>query len=219
MTFLISLAAILSFFYLFGFCDSPHTWTRSVVKTLSVAILALAAYLASGPAMLVLALTLCALGDLLLSRDPDPAFMAGVAAFASGHLAYVALFLSHPLATPEAVLNPNRLPIILILPALGLIMAAILWPRAGKLRGPVVVYIPVILSMGMAVLVLPALGPLALAAPAAALFILSDMALAIGMFVLQPGTRLYRITPYIVWSTYWLVQLGFFLAFAGLPWK
>ena len=219
MTILIPLAAILAFIYPLGFCDRPSSWTRSVVKTLSVATLALAAYLASGPALLVLALALCALGDVLLSRDTDTAFMAGVAAFASGHLAYVALFLAHPQAMPEAVLHPNRLPIILILPALGLIMAAILWPRAGKLRGPVMVYIPVILSMGLAVLVLPVLGALALAAPAAALFILSDMALAFGRFVLQPGTGLHRITPYIVWPTYWLAQLGFFLAFAGLPWK
>jgi len=45
------------------------------------------------------------------------------------------------------------------------------------------------------------------------------MALAFGMFALQPGTGLHRITPYIVWPAYWLAQLGFFLAFAWLPLK
>lgn len=213
------LAAALAGAYWLRFCTQSVSLTRSVVKTGAVVALALAAALAYGPIMLIVALLLCALGDYLLSRDGEAAFMSGVAAFAAGHIAYVVLFLTHHVARPEVLLHHNRLILIAVLVGLGLIMAAVLWRNAGKMRLPVLIYIPVIMSMGVAVLAIPALGPLKFATPAAALFIVSDMTLALEMFVLRPGTVLRRLTPYIVWPTYWLAQLGFFLAFAGIPLK
>lgn len=179
---------------------------RSLLKTLSVALLALTALLFAAP-LLALALTLCALGDLLLSRDGEPAFLAGVGAFAAGHLAYIALFLTHPASDPDLLLAPPNLWGALALLALGLLLAPALFARAGALRGPVLAYIPVILTMGLAALTLTNLGP---AVPlSAAAFVLSDLILAAELFLLRPGTLPSRIAPYLLWALYWGAQAGF----------
>ena len=212
-------AALLALLYWLRFCHAPASWPKSLVKTASVALLALVAWQAGGPGALVIALLLCALGDFLLSRPSDAAFMAGVGAFAAGHIAYVILFLSHRLADADALFTMPQLGVIALLGLFGMGMAVLLWSRAGDMRGPVLIYIPVILSMGVAVLALPALGPLTFAHPAALLFILSDFTLAIQMFVLPKAHRLNRYTPFVVWPTYWLAQGLFLLAFAGLPMK
>ena len=67
-----------------------ESWGRSALKTGAVFILALMAALKMP--LLAVALGLCALGDLALSRPGERAFLAGVASFAAGHLAYVWLF-------------------------------------------------------------------------------------------------------------------------------
>lgn len=210
------IAALLALLYLLVFCYRLPSWPKSLVKTGAVLALALASWLAGGPLVLLFALLLCALGDYLLSRPSEAAFMAGVGAFAAGHIAYVVLFLGHDAANAQALLELPGLAIIAALACLGVIMARLLWPRTGDLRGPVMIYIPVILSMGVAVLALPHTLPLILAHIAALLFILSDMTLSLEMFVLPQGHALRRAAPFIVWSTYWAAQALFFLAFAGL---
>lgn len=209
------IAAFLAVLFWLGFCYRAASWTKSVVKTGSVLALALAAGLAGGPVALIAALLLCALGDYLLSRPSEAQFIAGIGAFAAGHIAYVVLFLGHPLARPETLVETPQTLYIALLAAFGLVMALLLWARAGVMRVPVLFYIPVILSMGAGGLALPALGPLALAHPAALLFILSDFTLAMELFVLPDGHRLRRYTPFIVWPTYWGAQALFFVAFAA----
>ena len=209
------LAAALALLYWLRFCFRLSSWPKTIVKTGSVLALVLAAWMAQGPAMLIIALLLCALGDYLLSRPSERAFMAGVGAFAAGHIAYVVLFLSHPQARPETLLTLPQTALIAGLALFGLLIAALLWPRAGAMRVPVMLYIPIILSMGVAVLALPMLGPLGLAQPAALLFILSDFTLAIEKFVLPRSHRARRLTPFIVWPTYWGAQFLFFVAFAN----
>ncbi len=215
MSITISLAAALATLYWLRFCFRGSSWLKSAVKTGAVLLLALTAWLASAPALLTLALLLCALGDYLLSRDSEAQFMAGVGAFAAGHLAYVALFLSQPataLAGHSSALTGG---LALALAVLGLVMARLLWRRAGEMRVPVMIYIPIILSMGVAALQLPASGPLGLVLPGALLFIASDFTLSMEMFVLREGHPLRRITPFLVWPTYWGAQLLFTLAFLG----
>ena len=210
-------AAAFAIAYLLWYCYRPAGWSKSVTKTLSVSLLALGVPFVGAPPVLAVALGLCALGDFLLSRDNDKSFMAGVGAFAAGHLAYVWLFLTHPLSQPASIFQMSHAGPILLLAMLGVAMAAILWPRAGEMRGPVMGYIPVILSMGVAVLALPGQGALALARYAAALFILSDTVLSAELFVLPERHRVRRMTPFVVWSCYWLAQYAFFLAFLPLP--
>jgi len=163
---------------------------------------------------LAVALALCALGDWLLSRDGDGAFMAGIGAFAVGHLAYVALFVTHPLADPARLLQAPQIWIVAGFALLGLAMAALLAPRAGALKAAVLGYIPVILGMGVAVLVLPGQGALGWALPAALAFVTSDLVLAFETFVLDEDHPLRRITPYLIWPLYWGAQAGFVMAFA-----
>lgn len=207
-----TLAALLCALAYLGLTARPASALRSAVKTAAVALLALAAAAGGAPALLVLALALCALGDFCLSRPGAPAFMAGVGAFAAGHLAYIALFLSREAADPARLTGLPQLAALTGLIALGAMMARLLAPRAGALRGAVLAYIPVILGMAAAALTLPS----ALAVAAAAAFLLSDIVLALETFVLAPGHPLRRAAPYAIWPLYWGAQAGFLAAFAAL---
>jgi uncharacterized membrane protein YhhN len=191
----------------------PSGAMRSAIKTLAVALLAVAAVLGQGPALLVTALILCALGDWLLSREGEAMFMGGIAAFAGGHLAYIALFLTHPASDPAKLTQNPQVWIIGGFVLLGLGMAAVLAPRAGALKGPVLGYIPVILGMGVAALALPGQGGLIWVVPAALAFVASDIVLAIETFVLPGDHPVRRATPYVVWPLYWGAQAGFLIAF------
>ena len=177
---------------------------RTVLKTASVAVLALVAVLQAAPWLLILALTLCAIGDALLSRETDHTFMAGIAAFAAGHLAYIALFLTAPVSDAGLIWGHPALVWGLIVP--GIIMATLLAPRAGDLKGPVLAYIPIILGMGITVLALPDTGALRWALPAAIAFIASDLILATEKFLLREGHPALRLTPYLIWPLYWGAQ-------------
>lgn len=207
------LAAACALAYL-ALVSGPTGKMRSIIKTLAVLLLALVAALAQGPELLVIALALCALGDWLLSRDGEAAFMAGIGAFAAGHLAYVALFLSHPMADPARLLQAPQIWISGGFVLLGACMAAMLVPRAGALKYPVLGYIPIILGMGVVALVLPGQGALFWVLPATLAFVTSDLVLAIEKFVLPRDHPALRATPFVIWPLYWGAQAGFLAAFA-----
>lgn len=189
----------------------PASTLRSMLKTSSVALLAVIALMQAAPGLLVAALALCAAGDALLSRETDSTFMAGIAAFALGHLAYIALFLTQPVSDPALILD--RPAIVWSLVILGIVMATLLAPRAGDLKGPVLAYIPIILGMGITVLALPDTGHLRWALPAAIAFIASDLILATEKFLLPANHPALKLTPYLIWPLYWGAQAGFLLAF------
>ncbi|MCA0928613.1 lysoplasmalogenase [Ruegeria profundi] len=189
----------------------PASVLRSVLKTASVALLAVIALVDSAPFLLALALLLCATGDALLSRETDNSFMAGIGAFAGGHLAYIALFLSHPASDPSLIFSKPAYFWSLII--LGIVTATLLTPRAGDLKAPVLIYIPIILGMGITVLALPESGALRWALPAASAFIASDLILAAEKFLLPPDHRARRITPYMIWLLYRGAQAGLLIAF------
>ncbi len=209
------IGALASVVYLVRFCHAEESYLKSVIKTASIAALSVGAVLAGGPWALVAALAVSALGDWLISRDSQLAFKLGVAAFAAGHLLYVGLFLAHPLAVPERLYLHPAPWVIMLLGVLGALVAVQLFPRAGNLRWPVMAYIPIILSMGAVALVLPATGRLIWAKIGAGVFILSDLVLAQELFVLSDASRLQKVAPYVVWSTYWIAQAC--LTYAFLP--
>ncbi|MCG7519691.1 lysoplasmalogenase [Ruegeria sp. Ofav3-42] len=190
----------------------PASALRSVCKTASVALLALVAALSGAPILLTLALALCAVGDALLSRETESTFMAGIGAFAAGHLAYIALFLSHPAS--DVALIFGRPGIFWTLIILGIVAATLLAPRAGDLKIPVLAYIPIILGMGATVLALPEIGTLRWALPAAMAFIASDLILATEKFLLPAGHPALRFTPFMIWILYWGAQAGLLIAFS-----
>ncbi|AHD08806.1 lysoplasmalogenase [Phaeobacter gallaeciensis] len=212
---LIVAAALSALLYL-GLTARPPSALRSVTKTLAVLLLAVAAWLGGGPLLLTLALGLCAVGDFCLSRDGEGAFMAGVGAFAAGHLIYIFLFLGQESSDLARLVQLPQLVGVLVLAMVGLAMVRLLAPRAGALKGPVLAYVPIILCMGLATLTLPlgiGLTGLALVLPAAVAFMASDIVLAFETFVLGEDHPARRITPYVVWPLYWGAQAGFLLAF------
>lgn len=113
-----------------------ETLPRSVLKTAAVALLALFVLLAHGPWAVAVALGICALGDWFLSRPGDQPFLIGIGAFATGHLAYVALILSQDQSHPAQLIALPHLWGLIGLAALGAVMALALAPRAGDLNRP-----------------------------------------------------------------------------------
>jgi uncharacterized membrane protein YhhN len=190
-----ALGGALAVVYGARFAGAPPSAAKSAVKTGAVAALALAAVAARAPGLVAVGLALGALGDLFLSRPGTRAFLAGMAAFAAGHLAYAAEFL-----VPGA--GPPLLPAAALL-VLALSTEAWLAPRTGALRWPVRGYVAVITLMALAALTLPAGRGLALAG--ALLFLLSDLLLALDLFVLAEGP-LKRIAARGLWAAYWTGQ-------------
>lgn len=189
------IAAALAALYLLRFAAAAASWPKTAVKTLSVALLAAIALRAGAPLSLSLGLMLGALGDFCLSRPGRGMFLAGMAGFAAGHLAYLALFLGLGAGAPP------------LLPALALLLvvgAAVLWiaPRAEGMVAPVRGYIVVIAAMTLAALGLPGAPRLVFGA---LVFVASDFVLALLLFVLAPG-RGARAAAFLVWALYWPAQ-------------
>jgi uncharacterized membrane protein YhhN len=195
---LCGLSALFSLAYLFLFAaraDKPLA--GAVVKTLPVALLALAGWLGGAPALIWGGLAFGALGDFLLAREGEPAFLAGMGAFAAGHLAYALAFgpgLPAPLAAAPFV-------------ALALSTEVWLAPHTGALKWPVRGYALIICVMAA----MATLRPTPLLVSGAALFVASDLMLAVQMFRAR-GT-LARVLPWLVWPCYWLGQALILAAF------
>lgn len=189
-------AAVLAVWQLLRYADAPPGWVKSWVKTGSVAALALAGPGLGVPWAITLGLALGAVGDFCLSRPGDRAFLAGMAAFAAGHLAYLAALIGFGAGWPGGWT-------ILGLLALGASTELWLAPRTGALRWPVRAYVLVILAMALAALGLPPgfAGRGGVLAGALA-FVASDLILALEIFVLPDG-RLRQIAKRALWVLYW----------------
>lgn len=195
----------------FRWLTRPASHLRAVLKSLPVLLLALYAVLAGAPALLIAALILGAFGDACLAYEGEAAFISGLAAFLVSHLAYTALFW--PSIDPGLLVGSawryTAAWLFLVLTGMTLFM---LWRPAGRLAVPVTAYGFAILAMALSALavkpVLPAAG--------AALFVMSDTALAIQTFLVKPKAPVTaRLKPF-VWGTYFAAQLVFTLAIAGL---
>jgi uncharacterized membrane protein YhhN len=143
------------------------------VASLCFVTVGLTLYRPSHPydAWVLVALLLCLLGDVFLMFRG--AFLAGLASFLLGHLAYVAAF--------AALLPPRSWPARWAVPLLLISGAAALWlePHLGRRRSPVLAYLVVITLMvwGASSVVIGGKGPWILAV-GAGLFYVSDLAVA-----------------------------------------
>lgn len=125
---------------------------------------------------LVVGLTLCAVGDVLLLWDRS--FDAGLASFLLGHVGYVAAF--------HATLPITDWTRWMLLPAALASLAALwwLWPHLGRRRPAVSAYVAVITLMVWGALSAGGSGPLGWKiAVGAVLFYLSDLTVARDRFV------------------------------------
>jgi len=196
-------AAVCAVVYGLRFCWAEGaSWSRSAIKTSAMALLAVAGAVLGGPVLVVLGLGLGALGDYFLSRPGRAMFLAGMAAFALGHLAYALYFVGLTnfidSAYPSAFFGPMAVALVLLAATTEVWLA----PHTGALRWPVRGYVVVITLMGLA--------GLAQAAPiilvGVGLFILSDLLLALLLFVM-PTARFAWVLAITLWTAYWLGQL------------
>ncbi|MEL7449368.1 MAG: lysoplasmalogenase [Pseudomonadota bacterium] len=183
---------------------------RTVVKALTVTLLAVSVLLADGPPWLVAALALSAVGDAAISRDGEAAFLVGLGSFLVAHVLYVVLFVT---TIADWTMDARAWTQCAVLVAVAGLLMTRLWPHLGDMRIPVVYYMVAILAMGGTAALLPA--SLKLANVGAIAFVASDCVLAIELFLKRQNS----LTSQFVWFSYFLAQLlitGAFASAAGL---
>lgn len=196
-------AAVMALWYGVRFCHAGPSRAKTSVKTISVGALALTALAAGAPPLVTLGLVLGAAGDFFLSIRGEKAFLAGMAAFAGGHLAYAAAFVAAGGGMPGA-------PLLVPLAVIGLSTEVWLAPHTGALRWPVRGYVLVILVMAAAAFGLP----FGAVTPGAALFVLSDFILALDLFRYGPDRpNVWRARG--LWAAYWTGQALILLGMAA----
>lgn len=178
-----------------------------LVKTGSVALLAVWAFLMGGPLLLVAALALSAVGDAFLAGKAERWLLPGMAAFFLAHAAYVPLFWQ--LGEGGWIWPVKAAQTVLVIG--GVIFLRWLAPSVEpKMRVPVILYTGVILMMGAAAIALP--GAYWLATLGALMFIASDVILSLLLFK-QPKDQPANIPASLaVWGLYFggqvLIALG-----------
>lgn len=183
---------------------------RTIVKTGSVALLVLLAWLQDGPPLLIAALALSAVGDACLAQEGETPFVAGLASFLCAHVAYVALFWTKGGGIAEILSEPSRIVIAVALVAAVALILSRLWPALEPaMRPPVALYCVAILAMGVSSL--SELG--ATVVLGAVLFMASDAILAAGRFLVPAGDPRHAWMQPLVWALYYVAQLLLTLSF------
>lgn len=178
------------------------------MKTASTGLLAVAlAVLPGGDGfwLVPLGLGFGAAGDLCLARRGERFFLAGVGAFGLGHLAYSFGLLQRSQVIGFDGMSSGEWVALAVL--LALLASTEVWlsRRTGSLRWPVRIYVGLIGLMGAAAIMVPTVPGQAALRAGAALFIVSDLLLAIQLFVVRDaGWR--RGYSLILWPVYWAGQ-------------
>ncbi|MCK8464176.1 lysoplasmalogenase [Aliiroseovarius sp. S1339] len=177
--------------------EAAPSWPRSIIKTIPLLLFSLSAYLEGVGAFLVAGLFLSALGDFGLSRDGDAPFLYGLAAFALAHLVYILHFMSVSNAPLWDAFSSAPVAAIILV---ALMVSTELWlaTHTGHLQWPVRIYVVIIGAMGLAALTLP-FGWMVIGA---ALFIVSDVILAINLFRMSDTHHHRMKAGYAVWTLY-----------------
>lgn len=182
----------LALIYLIAMLGSPFAF-EWVIKAAPIWLLAFAVLrqrsLPAKPWVL-LAILISSLGDVLLELN---LFVFGLGAFLVAQLTYGVLFAR------RFAWRPERFAWVLFLLVWALAVLMWCWPKLGSLSVPVLAYMVAILWMGVAALnsrygLYPAFF-------GAAVFILSDSLIAIGLFA-SP----FAVQPWAVMLTYYLAQ-------------
>ena len=209
-TIILSVAVIAGLSY-FAILSGPPSHRRAVWKTLPVLLLALYAFLMDAPVLLVLALLLSALGDAFLAYPGERNFMGGLVSFLLAHVAYTVLFLM--IGHLGFLLDePVRLAAAALLVVLAAGLVVLLWRSAGRLAPAVLAYASVIVAMAILSLSVPAVVVFA----GAALFLSSDIVLAIHTFRMDERHPLRPLASIYVWASYFAAQLVLTLSLVAI---
>jgi uncharacterized membrane protein YhhN len=195
---LTAVAALAALWFWLAHAGRTDSATASIVKTTSTAALALAGWAMGAPGGIVAGLALGAVGDFALSRPGTRWFLAGMAAFAAGHLAYVAAFLTA--FGPLTASGPVAWAVLAAIAVLVLSTEVWLAPHTGALRWPVRGYAGVIGTMAAAAVLLPP--GMGWVQTGVALFLASDLILALRMFRLKGEAARLRASR-MLWPAYW----------------
>ena len=143
--------------------------------------------------IILLGLIACAAGDvLLLSRTSENLFMAGMAAFALGHIAYMTAFISVQMGG----LTGGRIVTVMLVILVGIGIFSWLRPHISHtMRIAVPIYVLIILAMVIFALGLPLLRPFVFAMLGALFFAVSDIFVARDRFVSPTPLNALAITP------------------------
>jgi uncharacterized membrane protein YhhN len=188
----------------------PQSHFRAVAKTVPVALLAASAWASGLPLLLVLALALCALGDLFLAYDGERAFLAGLVAFLLGHVVYSVLFFDGQDPGWSASMPFFAGTVAIFAFALGIFRA--LRPKLGDLRLPVMVYTGILSAMAVAAL---SRGPDPLLLSGVVLLMASDAVLAFEKFAFDTNSPNKAWSGPFIWFSYFFGQVLVVLAFAA----
>jgi uncharacterized membrane protein YhhN len=195
-----SAASSMMFLYLLR---APVSLRRAAVKTCAIALLALVAIAMDGPALVIAALVLSAIGDFLLALESEKSFQAGLGSFLLAQIVLVGLFASHFGSDMLWAAQPWR---IFVGAAACVHSAALMWVLVRKLpsnlTAQVRAYGVVITFMALAAL---AFAP-GLAVTGAALFYVSDTLIAYERFLLKTEVNQHPLISPLVWITYYLAQ-------------
>lgn len=184
------------------FSENPPDWGRSLAKTVPLASFALAAFLAGGPVLLVLALLASAVGDYALSRHGLRPFEIGLAAFGAAHLFYLTLFTFLSGRGPYMAFVDHPL---LALFAAWVAISTEIWlvPFAGAaLRWAVRGYVLIFTVMSLAALTLP-LGPIAIGVT---WFVAANVVLGYRNFRMEADNPLVGRAGWLLWGLYIAAQ-------------
>ncbi|MFB7246453.1 lysoplasmalogenase [Streptomyces populi] len=160
-----ALTAAVDLLSLLAGADSAHR----IAKALLMPLLAAHAGVRGAPRLLLAALLLGWCGDLALLSDADPAFLAGMASFAAGHVCYLVLF--------RRTARARDARLVLAYATALAVLVVLLWPGLpAGLRVPVAGYSLLLTAMAYGA---TRLGPVA--ALGGILFMLSDTLIATGV--------------------------------------
>lgn len=197
---LVGIAIVSAAIHLYAEYRGPR-WLVYVMKPLTTALLVAAAASAQEAEpryrlAILVGLAFSLAGDIFLML-PGDRFVAGLASFLAAHIAYLTAFsLGVGFGSRSALLVPYAMVAIAVM--------AVLWPRLGRLRIPVVIYVVALVAMAWQATTRAVVDRTQLAdaaAAGAALFVVSDAALAINRFRVK-----FRAAQALVMSTYVTAQ-------------
>jgi uncharacterized membrane protein YhhN len=182
----------------------PASIKRTIVKTLSIALLGAIALAQGAPLALIAALILACIGDFLLSTDGETSFQAGLSSFLLAQVALVIFFLTQYSSQPMFwSAHPWRIALGAAAVLHSIYLARILWRKLPRELGAQIMAYAVVITV-MALFAL-AYAPLTVLA-GVVLFYFSDTLIAHEHFLMETKVNQHAVVSPLAWITYFLAQ-------------